>query len=1101
MKEQVFQKIEDFSRKYYINQLIKGLLVFIGFGLMYFLFTSFLEYYLWLPKVIRAALFWSNIVACSLLAFIYIITPLFKLFHLKKGLTSEEVSAIIGTHFPEVSDKLLNFIQLSKSNQDSELLNAAIEQKAKNLSFVPFVDAIPFKKNLKYVPLAILPILIVFILFITNNQLIIKDGFARVSNYNNFYEPPAPYSFQILNSNLTVEQGKDFELRVKTVGQVVPENISITYNNENYYMDVDEDGVFSFNFKKINSDVDFIMNTERINSPKYTLKVSETPSIMDFQMVLSFPSYLNKKSEIIKGNGNALVPEGTQVSWVIKSQNTNKIDWQNGENLNPFTKENDVFKINKTIRNNTEYQIITSNNAWKGYEKLSYKIEIIKDQYPKINVFDAPKELNLDNTYLIGDISDDYGLTSLQIVYYPIDEPKNVKRGNIAIKNKLSDRFVFSFPSNLNVEKGKSYSFYFEVFDNDKLNNYKSTKSSVFSQKILTEYENQKEIIKQKGENINQLSNTIKEQNRNLNELENLQKLQKQKNELSFKDKQKIQDFIDKQKRNEELMKQYSDKLKDNLKQEQSNDKDKKELERRLDQLDKESEKQQKLLDELERLSEMMQEDKLFDKMDEMKQKSKSQMKKLEQLVELTKKYYVEKKLEQIGNQLDKLSEKQEKLADDQNNNSKKQEDIQKGFKDIQKEMRDLEKENKSLKRPMDLPTDKKTEDDVNDNMQKAKDDLDNNQQQQASPKQKNAAQKMKYMSMKMKSASGQNEQKQMQEDVAMLRQILDNLLAFSFNQEELINQFKKSKKSDPKYADGLRKQQKLKQVFKHIDDSLYVVSMRNAQISEMVLDEVGKIHYNIDKSLERLADMEVNKGLVNQQYTLNSANKLADFLSNVMNNMQMQMSGSGSGQGMPSPGSGGGGKDKQLPDIIEKQGELGEKMKEAMQKGKEKGEGEEKGEDGKGKKNGEGEDGEGAGSGNDGEQNAKELMEIYKEQRKLRQQLEDALKKQGLTPDGKKILDQMKDGEKQLLNKGFRNENLQKILNIKHELLKLEKALQQQGEDEKRKNETNLRNYDGSQKPLPQALQNYLKSIENLNRQNLPLQPVYKKKVDSYFN
>lgn len=32
------------------------------------------------------------------------------------------------------------------------------------------------------------------------------------------------------------------------------------------------------------------------------------------EMVLSFPGYLNKKAEVIKGTGNAVIPEGTRVT-------------------------------------------------------------------------------------------------------------------------------------------------------------------------------------------------------------------------------------------------------------------------------------------------------------------------------------------------------------------------------------------------------------------------------------------------------------------------------------------------------------------------------------------------------------------------------------------------------------------------------------------------------------------------------------------------------------------------------------------------------------------------------------------------------------------
>ena len=49
--------------------------------------------------------------------------------------------------------------------------------------------------------------------------------------------PPAPFEFVILNPNLQTEQNKDFILKVKTVGKVVPENAMIFINDESYFME------------------------------------------------------------------------------------------------------------------------------------------------------------------------------------------------------------------------------------------------------------------------------------------------------------------------------------------------------------------------------------------------------------------------------------------------------------------------------------------------------------------------------------------------------------------------------------------------------------------------------------------------------------------------------------------------------------------------------------------------------------------------------------------------------------------------------------------------------------------------------------------------
>ena len=64
---------------------------------------------------------------------------------------------------------------------------------------------------------------------------------------------------------------------------------------------------------------------------------------------------------------------------------------------------------------------------------------------------------------------------------------------------------------------------------------------------------------------------------------------------------------------------------------------------------------------------------------------------------------------------------------------------------------------------------------------------LQKQNQESAKPKQKSAAKKMKEMSQSMASAMMAGDMQQMEEDAKALRQILDNLLAFSYDEEALI--------------------------------------------------------------------------------------------------------------------------------------------------------------------------------------------------------------------------------------------------------------------------------------------------------------------------
>jgi hypothetical protein len=1114
---EIYQKLENFIKKFYINDLIRGIIFFVGLGLCYFLFTIFVEYFLWLKPTARTILFYTFVFVEIILLVRYIIFPLSKLFKLQKGIDFKDASAIIGNHFAEVSDKLTNFLQLSDDKIQSELLVASIEQKANNLQPIPFGNAINFNKNKQILPLAVIPILFFLFFYFSGNSDILTASLNRVTHYKQQFLPPAPFKFVVLNKDLQTEQNQDFILKVKSVGNIIPADAIIYIDNASFFMVKTASGVFEFKITKPTQNVPFHIEAGEVHSVEYELNVITVPSIANFEMQLNFPSYLNKKAEVIKGTGNVIIPEGTKVSWKMRTQATQSVDWISAAGKQSFNKADNAFALSKYIFVNTEYQIITSNNKVKNYEKLAYQISVIKDQFPTITVNNVPDSLKVEKNFVLGQIADDYGLSKLQVVYYQMDKPETAKRGTITVKKDVYDQFVFAFPSNLQVQEGISYEYYFEIFDNDAIHNFKSSKSTTFTNRITTEEEKQDLQLEQQNDNINCLSKSLKSQTNQLSELEKLQKTNKEKDNLEFKDQQKINDFIKKQNQQQDLMKQFADKMKENLAKTKSENKDefKEELEKKIEKLDKDFEKNKKLLEELKQLNDKIKQDELTEKMDKFKKNAKNQTKSLEQLVELTKKYYVQKKAEQIKEKLNKLAGKQEDLSNkDKENSAEKQVEINKDFDKIQEELKELDKDNKELKKPMDIPQDKETEKSIDEDLKKASDELQKDKKESAKPKQKSAAKKMKQMSQKMEQSMDAGEMEQMDEDIAMLRQVLDNLLAFSFTQEDLMKQFGNNKRGSPSFSKNLKIQQDLKLQFTHIDDSLFALSLRNPKFGDEITKQVGEVHYNLDKSLENLADAQIPKGVSHQQYTTTNANKLADFLTNLFNNMQQSMSGMGIGK--PKKGKGDG--EMQLPDIIKKQGELGEKAKKGKVKkpgeGDKPGQGDKlgsEGQDGKSGKDGKSSQGSGSGqggkdgskegeNGEDGEGNAKEIMEIYKEQQQLREQLQNEMNKRGFGGAGQNAIDRMKDIEKQLLNKGFKNDVLQKILNVKQELLKLDKAIQEQGQEEKRQSESNKKEYNNTATPLPKLLQDYLKSTEILNRQSLPLRSNFNQKVQEYF-
>ena len=153
----ITQKLHQFSLKFYTNELIRGAILFFSFGVLYLFFTLFIEYFLWLKPLSRTILFWIFIFVELLLLTKFILFPVFKIVGLQKGISFEESSKIIGRHFPEVGDKLLNILQLKQQSSQSDLLLASINQKSAALQPVPFVKAIDFSKNKKYLKYGLIP--------------------------------------------------------------------------------------------------------------------------------------------------------------------------------------------------------------------------------------------------------------------------------------------------------------------------------------------------------------------------------------------------------------------------------------------------------------------------------------------------------------------------------------------------------------------------------------------------------------------------------------------------------------------------------------------------------------------------------------------------------------------------------------------------------------------------------------------------------------------------------------------------------------------------------------------------------------------------------
>ena len=304
------KKLDAFIRKYYKNQLIKGLIYGVGLVLAFFLLANALEYFGQFQSTGRAALFWIFVGSSLFLLGKFIALPLIKLTRIGKVISHEQAAAIVGEHFSDVKDKLLNTLQLNHMSnhldaQQLVLVKASINQRIAELNPIPFTSAIDLTENKRHLMWLFIPLFVFGGTLLINSE-IITGPTNRLLHYGSSFEKMAPFTFLIDNDSLEVVEKEDFTLKIRVEGSYVPEKVFIDIGGRIVKMEKESSIAFKHTFKNVLNNTQFYLTANEYNSNQYELKTIPNPTILNFEVGLNYPSYTKRSNHTIK-NGTLLV--------------------------------------------------------------------------------------------------------------------------------------------------------------------------------------------------------------------------------------------------------------------------------------------------------------------------------------------------------------------------------------------------------------------------------------------------------------------------------------------------------------------------------------------------------------------------------------------------------------------------------------------------------------------------------------------------------------------------------------------------------------------------------------------------------------------------
>lgn len=1084
-KNILFEKIERFIRKFYLNRLIQGALIGSVLMIVFFLIFNGIEYFSWLPQKGRLILLVLFICISAFVIATFFAIPIVNLIRYRKKMTDREAAVLIGRFFPEVSDKLLNTLQLSEKlseNTDNELLAATIEQRTENLQPINFSDAINLKENYKYLKIFVLAFVVLSVLVIFVPEFT-KRPAERIINYSKVYEKPLPFDVTLSSSRLETTQGNDIEFNIHVTGERIPNAFYINGNNGIRLMNKLNTNDFRFIFKNNYQNETFYVEGGDYRSHDIELVVRPNPTLLYYETELVFPKYIKRKNETVTGKTRLVVPQGTELNFTFHTRDVDSL--YVFEDTIAFAANNDAddfhFSVKALKSKKLKVHIL---NEWNGnLEPIPFAIEVVPDAFPDIQVQNFHKDF-AKQTYYSGLIADDYGFTKL-LYHFEVDgKPEQSFVKNIAIdRRQTRTSFYYSVDlDTLNIFRGDEIKAYFEIFDNDGISGPKSRRSEVYYLSLPTEA--QLDSIADSSEN-----QILEKLNKDSKELENLKRDIEEmlrdlmaKKELDWSDKEKMKDLLEKQKQLQEEWQKIQEEQKELSDFLKNNELTSEELFRKQEEINKLfedviPEELKEMMEEIEKMLGEMPREKMQEMMKELKKNNENFSQMMDRNLSLLQQLKVEKEVNELINELKELGEKLESNTD-----SIKAQDAKNQFNTLEQKMDSVMEQNKDLQDPFDISKDEEAADEINDDLDEAGDSENNNDSSGAQKKKKDAGEKMKKMAESLDLMMAGSGMDQLAEDAHLVRILLENVVRSSHAEEDLMRQVGKMRQDDPNVSDKISRQKEISENFVMVSDSLKKMALRQTAIQNFVFDELQIIDNQLEGAMQDVLELRFGMASGKQQKAMMSMNNLALMLAESLDQMEMQMDGMSGSCSKPGKSKKSKGKPQDMKNMKDLQEQLGRQLKEMQQKMQQ--------------------------MQKDGQpmpQMSEELARMAAQQEMIRegmQQMLDEMKKNGqLGDDGlNEIMKDMEKLEEDLVNKRITNQTMKRHKDIMSRMLKAEKAQEEREKEEKRKSNE----YRGEQKRHDVDELRYEESVRRqqdfLRTNPIEYQQFYRKKINEYF-
>lgn len=904
-------KIDAFRKRYHLYHFLRGLILFFLVVILLFFSINIIEYQLYMSTEWRRILFVSSMLFIAVIFLRYVFFTGLLAFGIIKVLNNRKASQLIHSYIPELKDRLVNILELHDNNDlnaSDEITQAAIAQKIDEIRFIDFRSAVSLKQLRNIFFYFIGSFLLVFAVHLFNKNIYTESA-NRIIHFNQQFVRPAPYEFVWTNETDGVKKGDNFTVLLNLQGEELPSMVYINIGGNNYLMDAQEPGKFEYQLNALVNPVNFYFTDLKYKSISFGLNIIPVPVINAFDILVDVPDYTGLSNSKTSNIGDLQIPKGSRVEWIFNCFDTDSliliIDQE--EPLIGEKGNGNAFQVSRTFMKPSVYEVKVKNNQGEFESAMRFRVDLIEDLYPEINIVQVQDSFQLTRFYFRGTIHDDYGFSNL--AFHLNIEMEDTFLTLPFNRYVMPQEFYYQVDLLDYKYENKALDYYFSVTDNDAVNGPKTTTSESFSF-IFPEKSEIEEIQK---EEYNKIEELITESQRLTNEIkEDIKDLQFKNLNSNISDWEKsqlVQELVNKKNNLESILEKIENSYKDlsnfqNTFTEQGSEILEKQemIQELLD--DVFTDELKKLMEEFNELAREFNEKRMNELSQQMEMTFDDLSKQLDRNLQMLQKMKLEQELQNIIEDVVLMQEKQQNQAieiNEEGNFEQMSEELINDhlrMEEIQQDLLEILENNQQLEKPLLFDNFSQEFTDIKENMRNTLEELQKENKRNSSRSMQNSSEMLKNMAFAMQQMLNANTMQQNMENIRDLQQILKNLLVMSFGQEEILTGIGSAAGGDPDINRLTRKQRDLIRQSEVVKDSLYALAKRAPQIDNVVNNELLALNINLIRSSELLNEGLRSQAVTNQQLVLTAANNLALLLSDILKQIEEQMNNPQEGEG-----------------------------------------------------------------------------------------------------------------------------------------------------------------------------------------------------------